>query len=118
MTYTQEPKVALLTNYPYREPDEVMWITKEHYASNNNIALQLWCKDPESDTVEPYTTITVNTEIDLPPNHVMIKSYEFNGDLTMKYLIEQGIISEPVVHVPYNMVVIPVCELLCEKLRD
>lgn len=89
---------------PYDEYDVI--IQRKRY-SNGRLALEII--DVEDGC--PVMVATVNIpEANLKPDEVIIKNYSENEGV-LEFLIENGIVSEPVRHIPSGWVTFPIVKI-------
>ncbi len=108
-------------NATYFKPDSKFMLRKSLYADGKQIALIAVPIDPMRG---PYVKLTVALDPILPmqcgydpSKHVIIKNYN-EGEGVLECLIEQGVVSEPVMYASSGFIDgIPVCELLVD-LKD
>lgn len=91
-----------------------MFLQKDFYLKNKNVAIPLYAEDKNGD-IRPYKTVTTNLPEKLPPNAVYVKDYGENQGV-LDQLIQNNILSQPVYYVRNGYVDIPVCIIVNEEL--
>ena len=98
-------------NVKFKEYDCNLVFTTYNHLGNTAIMLV------DSKSGEPVATATLNPEMVLPKNQVVIKDYSENYGM-FQTLFEHGIISGPYHWYESGFIKAPVCELLVDVLQD
>ena len=101
--------------FVYYDTVYTLYTEDSTYSANNNLAIQLLCLD-EEDFLEPFATLTVNTQTVLPANQAAVDTNNFPEAIQLIEEYRLGIPTGDYVYSGYCRY--PVYEFNIQELKD